>query len=82
MKNLTLIFFIFSLLSYSQNNFTSARSIEISENNYEEQLRSSIVKNIELTNIGPSVMSGRVTCLLYTSPSPRDNRTSRMPSSA
>ena len=53
MKNLTLIFFIFSLLSYSQNNFTSARSIEISENNYEEQLRSSIVKNIELTNIGP-----------------------------
>ena len=63
MKNLTLIFFIFSLLSYSQNNFTSARSIEISENNYEEQLRSSIVKNIELTNIGPSVMSGRVTDL-------------------
>ena len=63
MKNLTLIFFIFSLLSYSQNNFTSARSIEISENNYEEQLRSSIVKNIEVTNIGPSVMSGRVTDL-------------------
>ena len=63
MKNLTPIFFIFSLLSYSQNNFTSARSIEISENNYEEQLKSSIVKNIELTNIGPSVMSGRVTDL-------------------
>ncbi len=51
------------MLSYSQNNFTSARSIEISENNYKEQLRSSIVKNIELTNIGPSVMSGRVTDL-------------------
>lgn len=63
MKNLTPIFFIFSLLSYSQNNFTSARSIEISENNYKEQLKSSIVKNIELTNIGPSVMSGRVTDL-------------------
>ena len=28
------------------------------------------------------VLSGELACLLYTSPSPRDNRTSRMPSSA
>ena len=31
--------------------------------------------------ISPSVIQGRV-CLLYTSPSPRDKRQSRMPSSA
>ena len=30
----------------------------------------------------PSVKAGAMTCLLYTSPSPRDKRQSRMPSSA
>ena len=30
----------------------------------------------------PSYYGQILTCLLYTSPSPRDNRTSRMPSSA
>ena len=32
--------------------------------------------------MGPSVMAGVMTCLLYTSPSPRDRQKSRMPSSA
>ena len=50
-------------------------------------------EQIKPRNIGPAGMSGRVTaidvdltdrdrCLLYTSPSPRDLSTSRMPSSA
>ena len=33
-------------------------------------------------NLFPSNISGLPTCLLYTSPSPRDALTSRMPSSA
>ena len=31
---------------------------------------------------GDSIQTNSMTCLLYTSPSPRDNTTSRMPSSA
>ena len=34
------------------------------------------------TVAGPLVLAGITTCLLYTSPSPRDKRQSRMPSSA
>ena len=37
------------------------------------------VLNIDHVNIGPYI---RNTCLLYTSPSPRDRTRSRMPSSA
>ena len=33
-------------------------------------------------NVGDFITAGGVTCLLYTSPSPRDQRGSRMPSSA
>ena len=32
--------------------------------------------------VGDIKLAGDITCLLYTSPSPRDNRVSRMPSSA
>ena len=39
--------------------------------------------NIPLANVtGPRSISGNITCLLYTSPSPRDRQKSRMPSSA
>ena len=34
------------------------------------------------TNLGPSPTETALTCLLYTSPSPRDRTRSRMPSSA
>ena len=42
---------------------------------------------IEITEVGEDYLEGRMpvdhrTCLLYTSPSPRDLSTSRMPSSA
>ena len=36
----------------------------------------------ELNDIDTEIFDPRRSCLLYTSPSPRDNRTSRMPSSA
>ena len=39
-----------------------------------------IVKQDHVLEIGPG--PGVLTCLLYTSPSPRDKRQSRMPSSA
>ena len=40
------------------------------------------IKTITLQITNTTTLIGAVTCLLYTSPSPRDNRTSRMPSSA
>ena len=36
----------------------------------------------QLINIDSELTRGIITCLLYTSPSPRDKRQSRMPSSA
>ena len=58
-----------------------------------ETLSASTFAGMKLRGIGPAFMSGRIadidlhpndpnTCLLYTSPSPRDLSTSRMPSSA
>ena len=39
-------------------------------------------KNKECNNLNAQIISVDNTCLLYTSPSPRDKRQSRMPSSA
>ena len=61
MKNITILFIFFCAYNYSQNTYTSAESIERSENQYKIDLEKSIVKNIPFKNIGPSVMSGRVT---------------------
>ena len=38
--------------------------------------------NYTITNVTASQTGAATYCLLYTSPSPRDNRVSRMPSSA
>ena len=40
------------------------------------------VTNLNTTNVNVSGVVTATTCLLYTSPSPRDKRQSRMPSSA
>ena len=61
MKNISFFIILFSIFCQSQNNYTSAQSIEKSEIQYKNQLENSIVKNIQFVNIGPSVMSGRVT---------------------
>ena len=63
MKNITYLIILISFISFGQNNFTPAKLIEKSENQYKYDLQTSIVKNIEFVNIGPSVMSGRVTDL-------------------
>ena len=63
MKNFTFLIIFFSFFSFSQVNYTSAELIEKSEIEYKTSINNSIVKNIEITNIGPSVMSGRVTDL-------------------
>ena len=63
MKNITYLIILISFISFGQNNFTPAELIEKSENQYKYDLQTSIVKNIEFVNIGPSVMSGRVTDL-------------------
>ena len=63
MKNISFFIILFSIFCQSQNNYTSAELIEKSEFQYKNQLENSIVKNIQFVNIGPSVMSGRVTDL-------------------
>ena len=40
------------------------------------------IEHLSLSNSVAINLTGRHTCLLYTSPSPRDKRQSRMPSSA
>ena len=61
MKNFAFLILFISFFSFSQNKYTSFELIEKSENNYATNINNSIVKNVEVTNIGPSVMSGRVT---------------------
>ena len=63
MKNISFFIILFSIFCQSQKNYTSAELIEKSELQYKNQLENSIVKNIQFVNIGPSVMSGRVTDL-------------------
>ena len=61
MKNIAIILLFLSAYNFSQNNYTPAELIQKSENQYKIDLEQSLVKNIKFENIGPSVMSGRVT---------------------
>ena len=54
---LTVLFFTTAI--YAQQ-ATTATTIEESLKQKEESTNNSIVKNIEFTNIGPTIMSGRV----------------------
>ena len=83
---------------YKSSGFTDGLSINRSRNNYfwkaasflprklEELYKlgeSSFFEQVETDNADPLFYYNRLyTCLLYTSPSPRDQRGSRMPSSA
>ena len=68
------------------------RNSSLLENITDVKLKDKLPANIEFVNIDPRCnfksrtlscsFSEWKACLLYTSPSPRDNRTSRMPSSA
>ena len=63
MKKILFGLLLVSYIGFSQNSNTSYEMIENSESQYKIDLKKSIVKNIDFTNIGPSVMSGRVTDL-------------------
>ena len=63
MKKILFALLLVSYIGFSQNSNTSYEMIENSESQYKIDLKKSIVKNIDFTNIGPSVMSGRVTDL-------------------
>ena len=60
MKKILFALLLVSYIGFSQNSNTSYEMIENSESQYKIDLKKSIVKNIDFTNIGPSVMSGRV----------------------
>ena len=57
---LFILLFAVSIFSYSQN-ATGSQEIINSLKYQNDLLNNSLVKNIEFVNIGPSVMSGRVT---------------------
>ena len=69
--------------------------MEINKNEFDEKPKSSLTKVLDIISTMASKPSGfiglailvfhvtlAITCLLYTSPSPRDGLLSRMPSSA
>ena len=56
----------------------NVRIIDLSVRNYQTEEINAIIESMNPIMIGFSVY----TCLLYTSPSPRDRQKSRMPSSA
>ena len=93
MKNLKLL--LVSLAILFSHNFTVGQGSK--DSNKEKSAVKSALNAFKFRSIGPAFMSGRiadiaidpmnenvwyVACLLYTSPSPRDLSTSRMPSSA
>ncbi len=53
-------FSLFSVLAFAQQPVTSADYVKQALTNKEKLTASSIVKNVPFTNIGPTVMSGRV----------------------
>ena len=62
------------LILISNNSELAAKYLP---NDFEQKIITS-----EINNENNSLFQGIYTCLLYTSPSPRDKRQSRMPSSA
>ena len=59
-QTLTLAYFIFSCSLFAQQPVTSAEDMISGLSQKKEMEATSIVKNVPFTNIGPSVMSGRV----------------------
>ena len=59
---------------------TLTQSVEGPQGN--KPITTTILSNVTITRFSGGKIETTTTCLLYTSPSPRDNRVSRMPSSA
>lgn len=60
MKNLIKLFLLFLPLCFSAQNSTESENVIKALNLQQELMKNSIVKNIKFDNIGPSIMSGRV----------------------
>jgi photosystem II stability/assembly factor-like uncharacterized protein len=56
----TALFFLATFSITAQQNTTSAKSIQDALEQKQKLVQNSIVKNIEFSNIGPTIMSGRV----------------------
>jgi photosystem II stability/assembly factor-like uncharacterized protein len=61
--SLFLCSFLLSILSFAQPSATSASQVSQALEEKESLLQSSIVKHLPFKNIGPSIMSGRVTAI-------------------
>ena len=84
MKKLLPFLFLFSAPVYAdiKQEFVTSAQITV-DIPYSVTNKLGTTYSLSGNNITPSVTSGgSTTCLLYTSPSPRDKRQSRMPSSA
>ena len=64
-------------LDFNQRSYTKS----VDQTAIDEGLRAYMLKVYNYMTIG-LLLTGFIACLLYTSPSPRDKRQSRMPSSA
>ena len=64
------------------NNFTEPIKKLISFTEQFQNGASGYTRFLEILNVCPDIVDRPKACLLYTSPSPRDGATSRMPSSA
>ena len=69
-------------LDFNSTSFSHPKSGNLSLSNPDESIRSFWVEHTKRCRDIADAMGKAQNCLLYTSPSPRDYRTSRMPSSA
>ena len=90
-KNIILIGVLLFLSNCNQHSIVSQHNLNNSSFTYQEkpfEIKWKIEKNsitnmpIEVQKKVKNICKKYNSCLLYTSPSPRDNRVSRMPSSA
>ena len=71
-KFIVLALSITSFICYSQNPSTSSSTVENALQQKEALMQNSLVKNIAFSNIGPTVMSGRVTDLAVSPENPTE----------
>ena len=57
---LSLVFFVSTCFVFAQQPATSAETVKNALKQKQEMTKSSLVKNVPFTNIGPTIMSGRV----------------------
>ena len=73
MKKFTFYFFIFfTSIILSQSKPTSSSAVENALIDKEKLTKNSLVKNINFTNMGPTVMSGRVADVAVNSENPTE----------